>query len=160
MREDESAGHLYGFIGTGALPLLTSDNITSFINSSRPSAVAFYVPCKTYGYNLPILSCFFSCLLSLSPSLIYSLSYAPFFPLDCLQCRPMLLHLISFYEVKDENGKDFGMSISNSFNYLVLVQVGVVNCAAYPDVCASFKISVYPSIKIRFVKIQSDNYTR
>lgn len=72
----------------------------------------------------------------------------------------MLLHLISFYEVKDENGKDFGMSISNSFNYLVLVQVGVVNCAAYPDVCASFEISVYPSIKIRFVKIQSDNYTR
>ena len=30
------------------------------------------------------------------------------------------------------------------------MQVGVVNCAAYTDVCSLFDISIYPTIKIRF----------
>ncbi|XP_019851055.1 PREDICTED: uncharacterized protein LOC109581414 [Amphimedon queenslandica] len=95
LREDETAGHLYGYTTAGPLPLLTSDNVTSFTESTNPAVIGFFLP-------------------------------------YCLQCRPMLLHLIDFYEEKEEN-----------------VQVGVVNCAAYTDVCSFFDISIYPTVKIR-----------
>jgi thiol-disulfide isomerase/thioredoxin len=96
LKEDEPMGILYPFMLPHYGGHLTNENASQFIQQSKNSLVAFYVP-------------------------------------YCIPCRPMLQNVMEL----------------NDTLYKMGIDVALVNCAGYPDVCQSFNVTAFPTLLIK-----------